>query len=118
MKREPLHDDLHLASATDSGTARNGHASDGRFSRGNRCASGRKSRAAWREAFARAVSPSDLEAIARRAVKDARRGDARAREIVFAYCLTRPPKLIDVLDTRMDGTEHTDPDPDLGGLYD
>ncbi|MBL9088121.1 MAG: hypothetical protein JNM10_13360 [Planctomycetia bacterium] len=57
------------------GTCRNvSHTSDGKFAPGNRAASGRRSRAAWREAFDRACSPSDLEAIARRAVRDAKAG--------------------------------------------
>lgn len=78
------------------GTGRNGHAPDGRFAPGNSAATGRKSRTAWRDAFDKACSPSDLEAIARRAVRDARKGDRFAREWIGQFALQRPSRLIDV----------------------
>lgn len=65
----------------------------GRFVPGHEKTGGRKPRPTeqqYLEAFKNAVSITDIEAIAIRAVKDAQRGDAQARKFVFDY-LVGPP---------------------------
>ena len=82
--------------------------------KGNRAGSSRRSRVAWREAFDRACSPDDLEAIVRRAVADAKKGDRHAREVVLAYCLQKPPRQHDL--TLVEGHD-IDPSKDPGDAY-
>jgi hypothetical protein len=65
----------------------------GRFALGNRGGPGRPKRATEAEylrALSRIVSVEDLRAIARRAVADAKKGSARAREWVSTYLLGNP----------------------------
>jgi hypothetical protein len=65
----------------------------GRFATGNGGGPGRPKRATEAEylrALSRIVSVEDLRAIARRAVADAKRGSARAREWVSNYLLGEP----------------------------
>jgi hypothetical protein len=65
----------------------------GRFALGNRGGPGRPKRATEAEylrALSRIVTVEDLRAIARRAVADAKRGSARAREWVSKYLLGNP----------------------------
>ena len=72
---------------------KNGRDGLGRFVVGNPGGPGRPRRAteaAYQQALSRVLSAADLEAIARRAVADARRGSARARDWVSAYLLGNP----------------------------
>jgi hypothetical protein len=65
----------------------------GRFADGNRGGPGRPRRATeaeYLQALSRIVSVEDLRAIARRAVADAKRGSARARDWVTKYLLGDP----------------------------
>ena len=66
----------------------------GRFARGNRGGPGRPKRCTRPEyllALNQIVSVADLVAIARRAVADAKKGRARARDWVSRYLLGDPP---------------------------
>ena len=94
-------------------TARNGkHPTNGRFLPGNRLASQRNSRRAWQEAFDRAFTPDDMEAVVRKAVEQAKHGDHHARRWLGEYALQRPPQRLDLtLD------ESADPDPSAEYAY-
>jgi hypothetical protein len=76
---------------------RDGRDGLGRFATGNGGGPGRPKRATEAEylrALSRIVSVEDLRAIARRAVADAKKGSARAREWVSTYLLGDPaPKV-------------------------
>lgn len=97
------------------------HATNGRFLPGNKCASGRRSRAAWGDAFDAACTPDDLRAIVLKAVQQAKAGDRFAREWIGSYALQRPARLLDVrLDDDRDAgpPDMTDPANALLRVYD
>ncbi len=91
-------------------TAANGqHPSNGRFLPGNRLAARRNSRRAWQEAFNRAFTPEDMEAVVRKAVTQAKHGDRHAREWLGQYALQRPPQLVGI-DWAQESAVEPDPD--------
>lgn len=72
-------------------TDQNGRGSNGKFTKGNQAAKGRRSaRAAQRKAFSEAVSPAQLVEIARSLVEMALSGDVSAAKLVLAYVLGPP----------------------------
>jgi hypothetical protein len=72
---------------------KDGRDSEGRFAAGNPGGPGRPKRATeaeYLQALGRVVSVADVVAIARRAVADAKKGSARARDWVSKYLLGDP----------------------------
>lgn len=79
-------------------SANNGRAPDGRFAAGNAGGPGRPRReveTAYLTALTESVAVGDWQRIAARAVKDALKGDARARDWLSRYLLPDPGSLSD-----------------------
>jgi len=84
-----------MHATTTNGTC-NGRTSKGRFAVGNKGGPGRPRRATERHYIAvltEEVSPETWRAICRRAAKDAKAGDARARDWIARYLLGPPAEL-------------------------
>ncbi len=74
---------------------RDGRSGNGQFAKGNRGGPGRPRRAVERDYLAKlseAVTLEDWEQICKRAVEDARAGDAKARDWLTRYCLGKDPQ--------------------------
>ena len=78
----------------------NGRAANGQFLRGHAVRSPGNPQiaqlAAWRSAFARAVSADDMEAVVRSLVESAKSGDLDAIKILLDRTLGKPVQPIDV----------------------
>lgn len=77
-------------------SARNGHAANGQFTKGNAAAKGRRTRREYQTAFDSGCSPQDMEEIVRVAVQQAKQGDHIARAWLGTYALQRPARILDV----------------------
>ena len=76
-----------------SSNQNNGRDTRGRFRPGNKVAKGHGSTAKsalWRVAFSKAVSPADVEYVAKRLVKSARAGERWAIELLLDRVLGKP----------------------------
>jgi hypothetical protein len=72
------------------GAGSNGHDANGRFTKGNRCASGNpfaRRMARLRSLFLDAVSDDDLRDVARKLVEQAKGGDTAAAKVLLAYVI-------------------------------
>jgi hypothetical protein len=102
MMREQLngHTNGHapLDTVSDGAAGVNGHAADGRFIKGNRCAAGNpfaRRVARLRSTLLDAVSDDDLLAVVRKLVDQAKGGDTAAAKLLLLYTIGKPAVAVD-----------------------